>query len=380
MASLWKHPLSRYWTACFTDPNGRRMKRSTKTTDRQLAQKMADAFEAATRASRTSAQMRKVMASLHKDITGGDLLFPSFRDYSAKWIERKSPEVSTGTVGFYQTALSQFTTFLGEKADADISTITRENVTEFRNELAAKLNGKTVNHRLKVLRMVFLAARSDGALVDSPSEFVKTVKKKAGGATRRPFTIPELRAVVSVAGEEWRSMIMCGLYTGQRLGDIASLTWQNVDLQRGEIRLTTRKTGKVLVLPIAAPLRENLLQLPAGDDSAAPLHPNSFATVARQGRVTNLSNQFADILAQAGLRPKQAHRKTGAARGSGSSNLSFHCLRHTAVSMMKDAGIPEAVVMEMVGHDSEQMSHHYTHVGADALTRAAASLPAICIG
>ena len=43
--------------------------------------------------------------------------------------------------------------------------------------------------------------------------------------------------------------------------------------------------------------------------------------------------------------------------------------------MMKDAGIPSAVVMELVGHDTEQMNQVYTHVGAEALQRAADSLP-----
>jgi integrase len=55
--------------------------------------------------------------------------------------------------------------------------------------------------------------------------------------------------------------------------------------------------------------------------------------------------------------------------------LSFHCLRHTAVTMMKEAGIPAAVVMELIGHDSEQMSNVYTHVGAEAMQEAADSLP-----
>jgi hypothetical protein len=45
-----------------------------------------------------------------------------------------------------------------------------------------------------------------------------------------------------------------------------------------------------------------------------------------------------------------------------SYELSFHSLRHTAVSLLKDAGIPEAAVMELGGHDSKQMSAHYTHV------------------
>jgi site-specific recombinase XerD len=52
-------------------------------------------------------------------------------------------------------------------------------------------------------------------------------------------------------------------------------------------------------------------------------------------------------------------------------------LRHTAVSLLKDAGIPAASVMEFIGHDSEQMSQHYTHVGIEQLSKAAASLPDI---
>lgn len=33
------------------------------------------------------------------------------------------------------------------------------------------------------------------------------------------------------------------------------------------------------------------------------------------------------------------------------------------------------LVMEMIGHDSEQMSEHYTHVGSEALKKAAEALP-----
>ena len=52
-------------------------------------------------------------------------------------------------------------------------------------------------------------------------------------------------------------------------------------------------------------------------------------------------------------------------------------VRHTAVSLLKDAGMSEAVVMELVGHDSEAMSAHYTQVGAEALAKAVAALPEI---
>jgi integrase len=57
--------------------------------------------------------------------------------------------------------------------------------------------------------------------------------------------------------------------------------------------------------------------------------------------------------------------------------LSFHSLRHTAVSLLKDAGVPDAVVIALVGHESSAMSHRYTHVGKEALAKAAKSLPEI---
>jgi integrase len=41
--------------------------------------------------------------------------------------------------------------------------------------------------------------------------------------------------------------------------------------------------------------------------------------------------------------------------------LSFHSLRHTAVSLLKDAGVPDAVVMALVGHESTAISQRYTH-------------------
>jgi integrase len=58
-------------------------------------------------------------------------------------------------------------------------------------------------------------------------------------------------------------------------------------------------------------------------------------------------------------------------------DTSFHSLRHTAVSLLKDAGIPDAVVMALVGHESSAMSHRYTHVGKEALAKAAKTLPEI---
>ena len=51
--------------------------------------------------------------------------------------------------------------------------------------------------------------------------------------------------------------MLFGLYLGQRLGDLAKLTWRAVDLDSGEIAFTTRKTGRRIVLPLVQPLADS---------------------------------------------------------------------------------------------------------------------------
>lgn len=266
----------------------------------------------------------------------------------------------------------------------DIAEVTREHVTGFRNRLVGTLASSSVNHALKGLRSIFKAARRDGVIQDDPTEFVDTVRQKTE-TDQRPFTLAELGSLLAVADEEWSGLIKFGLYTGQRLADLATLTWGNVDLGHGEIRLTTRKASRRLVLPIAPPLRHHLENLPGGNDPKTPLHPAAFAVVQRDGRASRLSKAFGGLLEAAGLRaalPKPSRKK-------GAENLSrigrrradgvptFHGLRRTAATLLHEAGIPAAVAQSLIGHDDAATHALYVNVGREAMEKAAATLPEI---
>jgi hypothetical protein len=56
--------------------------------------------------------------------------------------------------------------------------------------------------------------------------------------------------------------------------------------------------------------------------------------------------------------------------------VGFHSLRHTFVSLCREANAPLAVVEAIVGHSNPAMTRHYTHVGELAATTAVAALPA----
>src|SRR5262249_8070800 len=159
-----------------------------------------------------------------------------------------------------------------------------------------KLSSVTVNHHLSIVRMLFKSARRDGVCLDNPAEFIGPVRaalKKA--EQKRPFTVGELQSILAVADPEWRSLILFGLYSGQRLSDLASLTWNNIDLQRSEVRLVTLKTSRTMIIPMAPPLRSHIESLPAGDNPQAPLHPRAFAAVSRTGNASILSSAFSEL-------------------------------------------------------------------------------------
>jgi len=111
-------------------------------------------------------------------------------------------------------------------------------------------------------------------------------------------------------------MILFGLYSGQRLGNIATLRWNKMDLAHGELRFSARKTEKTMILPLAQLLRKHVEPLSAPGDPSAPVHPKAFDLLERHHITGNLSNQFAELLAAAGLRRKRNHKSRGKGRGS----------------------------------------------------------------
>ncbi len=397
MAFVWKHPKSQYWFARFSDRDGVSRNRSTKIRikgatqaetrkNRKAAERMADHYEEAARKRRTLQQARRVITELTEELTQQSLGQKTFRDHAQSWLNRKEKEVSPATLAFYKSATKRFLNFMESLglADDDIGFVAADHIRRFRNERCEQVQARTANHDLKCVRTLFRDAKKDRLIADDPTEFVESVKDSAK-KVRRAFTQDELQDLLAVADEEWRSMILFGLYTGQRLADLALLTWNNLDVAKGDVRLVTRKTGKAMGIPIAPRLLEHIEQLPIPDDPDAPLHPRAYDLLQRNGRTNNLSNDFANLLFKAGLREARvSHRKKEVSSEVASEArapmreryaLSFHSLRHTAVTMLHNAGVPMAVAQALTGHDSEAMHQLYISIGREALVDAAKKLP-----
>lgn len=376
MASVRQHPRSPFWFACFSLPDGRRTHRSTKQTDRRKAERIANKWEDAARQQASETQARRVLSDIHKIIHGEPLVSKTIRDHFTAWLETVKATASPATAVAYAQVARDFLEMLGARADRDLQQLMPSDIAQFRDQALKRVSPTTANKRIKILRVCLGQAVKMGLIETNPATKIETIKVRAADrGERRPFTLPELRKVLAVCSPEWRGIVLAGLYTGQRLGDIANLTWSAVDLDQGVISFVTSKTGRRQHIPIAKPLLAYLEALPATDNPREFVFPKAAVSGRR-------SNHFYDILVDAGLAKERSDDntdKTGAGRKRRRvvNELSFHCLRHTATSLLKVAGVSQAVVMDLIGHDSEAASRTYTHVDEAAKRAALEKLPDI---
>ncbi len=376
MASLRKKSLSQYWFACFTLPDGKRVQRSTKETKRSAAQKKASEWEQLAKERTKARQAHKVIADIYRAAHQQDLPSATPRSFLSAWVKRRQKEVSEATFVAYESTIKRFLIWLDHRADNPMADLETSTVVAFRDAEALRVSHSTANKHVKILRIVFEDARRDGYIAENPAKDCSRLKTAVKTSTtgRRPFTVAELKLILKLADAEMRSLILFGLYTGQRLGDLARLTWGNLDLQANELHLTTAKTGRVVQVPFCGPLLKHINSIYKPHQLSTPVHPRA----ACSSQPAN-SNRFGDLLARAGLVAPRPHTKGEKGKGRTgrreASLISFHSLRYTATSLMKNAGVSPSIVQDIIGHESAEISTHYTHVESAAKRQALSVLP-----
>jgi integrase len=225
------------------------------------------------------------------------------------------------------------------------------------------------------------------ALSFSPVPSCRALKlTKDSNAIRRAFTLKELKTLFDKCPSDfWRYMVLAGFYCGQRMGDLICLPWGAADFAQKQIRLVQSKTGKSIAVPMRSDLEIFLKKLRL---KAGTVKPSDFIWPVEAKRYQQFgsgvfSNEFYDdVLLPAGLVSPRSHAAIER-RGDPDSTrrkvspVSFHCLRHTFVSLLKITGASQATAKELAGHSSDAMSDLYTHVPEVELTKAIKQLPDI---
>ncbi len=131
--------------------------------------------------------------------------------------------------------------------------VTPEIAREYARDLSSSgVSPNTYNKHLNVLRLVYKHL-ADTARIDI-NPWGRISHKRQRVHSRRELTTEEITRVCETATGEMRVAFAVGIYTGLRLGDVCTLRWDAVSLERGLIHLTPRKTarrnGHAVTIPI----------------------------------------------------------------------------------------------------------------------------------
>ena len=367
--------------------NGKRYCRSTRTKDRDLAEKVLQRFLAPL----GLGERRLPLA----DVWNAYLSSPNRNELAKATLEGKR-------VVWMHFAKWMEHNYLPVK---DLAGITGDIIAEYLALLRANLCGSSYNGRVCVLRGIFRTLAQKAGLEEDPWEGVRL--RPDDYHSRRELTMDELKRLLKAAkksGGEWHTLFLIGIYTGLRLGDCCRLNWSQINIAERVIQLVPRKTRRhhqrMVTIPIHQALGQALLGIQSKsrveveqrnlsscseEESNHHCSPSPSNFTFRSGPVLptivemyeksrwRVSEGLAYIFNQANIQTSvklegRKHRTPEA---------TFHSLRHTFVSFAANAGVPLHVVQSIVGHESTAMTRHYYHENLDALKSAVAAIPTL---
>ena len=380
MASIHRRPRSPYWHGAFRQ-GGKLVLRSTGSTDKAVARRIADEWEQIARQAEAGThieqQTREVIVGILKraNVESHSIKTPALKTFLEGWLASKLSALAKGSAWSYQKSVDGFLTWAGKKAAMPIAAIQPQDARAYIASLqSANYANKTVSVYGKVLRSAFKQAVTDGVIPSNPfaAAIPKVAKSAVKSHRRGVFTAAELRMLLETAkgrSEDWQTVVLIGIYTGARLRDCCRLQWEDIDLTEATLSLHQLKTGTRIQIPIHPALLEHLEALAsrAGDRAAVFLTPT--LAEAETGGAHGLSLQFAGIMRDAGV---SAGKTTSGTRRK-QNERGFHSLRHTFISALAAADIPAELRMKLSGHADLKSHSGYTHTEnrqlAEALKR-----------
>ncbi len=210
------------------------------------------------------------------------------------------------------------------------------------NRLNEGIKLGTIARELVVIRHMFNQAKKWNKFFGE-NPVSKSGMPEINDQKERVLTIDEEVKLLSKSPAYLTEIILIGLNTGMRLGEILGLKWQWVDLEEGIITLpqTNTKNKKMRRIPINPIVRKIFLERKIQFGLSEYVFPSE---TSKTGHISWLRRSFSTACKRANIQ-----------------GLRFHDLRHTAATRLVESGIPLHAVAKLLGHSTVRVTERYSH-------------------
>lgn len=315
------------WWIDFTEPGGKRVRRSSCTKVKAEAQRLHDELKArAWRVSELGEKPRR-----------------TWDEAALKWLHETSDKKDHEGD---KAKLRWLTLHLRGKTIDAIDRDVLMHLAELKRE---ETSASTANRYTALLRAILRRAHGRWQWLDK----VPTMELFAEPAGReRWLSAEQVERLLAELPDHQKLVVLFALATGLRQGNILDLEWDRVDMRRGVCWIHGAQTKNRQALHVA--LNETAMGVLR---QAAGEHPTRVFTY--HGRPLSWANTRA--WRQALLR-------------AGIENFRWHDLRHTWASWMIQGGVPEFILQRMGGWKSAEMVKRYAHLAPATLTLHASTI------
>jgi integrase len=245
--------------------------------------------------------------------------------------------------------LEKLTAFLGSQRQ--VREIYPADIEGFKLHRRKEVSGSTVNREVALLKRMFnLAIDWDLYLGSNPVRKVKFFQEINLGF--RTLAGEEEKKFLANATPYIQDIAILGLNTGMRIGEMLSLTWEQVDLEKNLINVFAHKTHKIRPVPINTEARRVLDYWGMG-------RKNEFVFYNHE-----TGKPFVDLKSGFAL----------ACRKAGINGVTWHTLRHTFASRVLAGGSDIVTVQQLLGHSTVTETMRYTHTNLESKRNAVAKL------
>lgn len=245
-------------------------------------------------------------------------------------------------------SLGKFASYFG---DCLIENVTRENVDK---ALSFCKTASTYNRYRALIQAVLNVAKEEGWITSLPKLVRKEVKPKPRKWIRRDQW-PKLYAALP---DHQKPPVEFSLHTGLRRANVLGLTWDRVDIERrvAWIEASETKAGKLIVVPLNDRATEILRKLHPEEGE-----PIGHVFTYRGKPVGNLKKGFKAACIRAGLGTYDEHGHY--------SGLTWHGLRHTWATWHVQNNTPLGVLQKLGAWADLRMVMNYAHHSVEYLTQ-----------
>lgn len=234
-----------------------------------------------------------------------------------------------------------------------INKVAQQDVAQLRDELLQKgRSGTTVAHYLNAVSKVFQMLKAEWGLdVANPVTGIKRPKPNPPRVVRlsREALDALLQSCEAASEPLLAPIVRVALETGMRRGEILNLQWKDIDRERRRIYINRSKNGLARCIPASRRVLEVFDKLPKTHGSSIfPIGAESMRKHYERAVCRAKAQWF-----QAGENPF--------------ANLTFHDLRHQALSQLSDRGLNVIELAEISGHKTLGMLKRYTHPTLEAI-------------